>query len=208
MISHVNSLQPHGLQHARLPCPSLSPEFAQTHVHWVGDAIQPSHPLSPSSPHTLNLSQHLFQWVSSLPPVAKVLALQLWHQSFQWTFRVDFLDDWLVWTPCCPRYSQESSAAPQFRSMNSLVLSLLYSQTLTSIVDYYKAIAMTICTSVGKVMSLLFNMLSKKKNMMSSLCHSFSFKEWASFIFMAVVTICTDFGAQENKMYGLLILLF
>ena len=66
------------------------PEFAQTHVHWVSDTIQPSHPLSPSS-LVLNLSQHqgLFQWVSSLQEVAKALELQ--HQSFQWIFRVDFL---------------------------------------------------------------------------------------------------------------------
>ena len=69
------------------------PEFAQTHVQWVGDAIQPSHPLLPPSPLALNLSQHqgLFQWVSSSHQVAKVLELQLQHQSFQWIFRVDFL---------------------------------------------------------------------------------------------------------------------
>ena len=66
-------------------------EFTQTHVHWVGDAIQPSHPLSSPSSPTFNLSQHqgLFQWVSSLHQVAKVLELQ--HQSFQWVFRVYFL---------------------------------------------------------------------------------------------------------------------
>ena len=60
-----DSLGPHGLQHTRLPCPSPSPkfEFAQTHVHWVGDAIQPSRPLSSPSPPAFNLSQHqgLFQ---------------------------------------------------------------------------------------------------------------------------------------------------
>ena len=61
------------------------PEFIQTLVHWVGDAIQPSHPLSPPSPPALNLSQHqgLFQWAGSLHQVAKVLQLQLQHQSFQ-----------------------------------------------------------------------------------------------------------------------------
>ena len=76
-------------------------EFAQTHVHWVDDAIQPSHPLSPPSPPALNLSQHqgLFQWVSSLHQMAKVLELQLQHQSFQWILRIDFLWDWLVWSP-------------------------------------------------------------------------------------------------------------
>ena len=52
-----DSLQPHGLQHARPPCPSLSPEFAQTHVHWVSDTLQPSYPLSSPSPPAFNLSQ-------------------------------------------------------------------------------------------------------------------------------------------------------
>ena len=66
------------------------PESTQTHVHWVGDAIQPSCPLSSPSSPALNLSQHqgLFQWVSSSHLVAKVLELQ--HQSFQWIFRTDF----------------------------------------------------------------------------------------------------------------------
>ena len=68
-------------------------EFTQTHVHWVGDAIQPSHPLSFPSPPALNLSQHqsLFQWVSFLHQVARVLEFQLQHQSFEWIFRIDFL---------------------------------------------------------------------------------------------------------------------
>ena len=106
-----DSLQPHEQQHARLPCPHHLPEFAHTYVHWVGDAIQPSHPPFPPSPPAFNLSQHqcLFQWVSSLHQVAKVLELQLQHQSFQWIFTIDFLYDWLVWSPCCPRDSQESS---------------------------------------------------------------------------------------------------
>ena len=75
------------------------PELAQTHVHWVGDAIQPSHPQLFPSP-AFNLSQHqsLFQWVSSLHQVAKVLKFQLQHQSFQWRFRTDFLQDWLLWS--------------------------------------------------------------------------------------------------------------
>ena len=69
------------------------PESTQTHVHWVGDAIQPSHPLSSLSPPAFNLSQHqgVFKWVSSLHQVAKVLEFQLQHQSFQWIFRTDFL---------------------------------------------------------------------------------------------------------------------
>ena len=69
------------------------PEFAQTHVHRVSDAIQRSHPLLPTFAPLLNLSQHqdLFQWVGSLHQVAKVLELQLQHQSIQWIFRTDFL---------------------------------------------------------------------------------------------------------------------
>ena len=68
------------------------PELAQTHAHWVSEAIQPSHPLLPPSPaHTLSQHQGLFQWVASSHQVSKVLALQLQHQSFQWIFRVDFL---------------------------------------------------------------------------------------------------------------------
>ena len=68
-------------------------EFTQTHVRWVGDAIQTSHPLSSPSPPAFDLSQHLglFQWVSSSSQVAKVLEFQLQHQSFQWTFRTDLL---------------------------------------------------------------------------------------------------------------------
>ena len=74
------SLQPHGLQHVRLSY-SSTPELAQTYVHRVGDAIQPSHPLSSPSPPAFNPSQHqgLFQWVSSLHQVAKVLEPQLQH---------------------------------------------------------------------------------------------------------------------------------
>ena len=86
----------------RMDCstPGLSvhhhlPEFTQTHIHWVSDDIQPSHPLSSPSPPALNPSQHqgLLQWVSSSHQVAKVLELQLQHQSFQWIFRTD-----LIWT--------------------------------------------------------------------------------------------------------------
>ena len=110
-------------------------EFTQTHVHWVGDAIQPSHPLSSPSPTVLNLSQHqgLLKWVSSSHQVAKVLEFQLQHQSFQWVFRTDFLWDGLVGSPCSPRVSQESSPTPQFKSINSSALSFFYSSTFTSV---------------------------------------------------------------------------
>ena len=86
-----NSLWPHEQQHASLPVHHQLLEFTQTHAHWVGDAIQPFHPLSSPSPPALNLSQHqgLLKWVSSSHQVAKVLEFQL--QSFQWTPRTDLL---------------------------------------------------------------------------------------------------------------------
>ena len=73
------------------------PELAQTHVHWVGDGIQPSHPLSSPSPPAFNLSQHqgFFQWVSTSHQVAKVLQLRLQPKSFQCIFRIDLLSNWL-----------------------------------------------------------------------------------------------------------------
>ena len=87
LCSPVDCSMPGLLLHHQLP------ESTQIHVHWVGDAIQWPHPLSSPFPPTLNLSQHqgLFKWVSSLYQVAKVLEFQLQHQSFQWTFRTDFL---------------------------------------------------------------------------------------------------------------------
>ena len=114
-------------------------EPTQTHVHWVGDAIQLSHPLLSSSPPALNLSQHqgLFKWVSSSHLVAKVLEFQLQHQSFQWTFRTNFLRmNWL--DLLAVQGTQESAPTPQFKSINSSALSFLYSPTLTSIHDYWK----------------------------------------------------------------------
>ena len=74
-----------------LPVHHQLPEFTQTHVHRVGDAIQPSHPLSSPSPPAPNLSQHqgLFQWVNTSHEVVKELEFQLQHQSFQWTPRTD-----------------------------------------------------------------------------------------------------------------------
>ena len=86
-----NSLQPHGLHHTKFLGLPLSPRVFL--VHGVTDAIQPSHPLLPPSPPAFNLSQYqsFFQWVSSSHQVAKVLELQLQHQSFQWIFRTVFL---------------------------------------------------------------------------------------------------------------------
>ena len=97
----------------------------------VGDAIKPSHPLSSPSPPVRNPSQHqsLFQWVNSSHEVAKVLEFQLQHQSFQRTPRNDLLKDELVGSPCSPRYSQESSPTPQFKSITCSALAQLSSQS-------------------------------------------------------------------------------
>ena len=99
-----NSLRPMNRSMPGLPVHHQLPEFIQTHVHWVSDANQPSHPLSSPCLPDFNLSQHqgLFKWVSSSQQVAKVLEFQFQHQSIQWIFKVNFLSDWLVWSPCNP----------------------------------------------------------------------------------------------------------
>ena len=92
-LSHVRLCDPMDCSMPGLPVHHQLPEFTQILVHWVGDAIQPSHPLSSPSPPAFNLSQHqgLFKWISSSHQVAKILEFQLQHQSFQWIFRTDFL---------------------------------------------------------------------------------------------------------------------
>ena len=91
--SHLTLCDPTACSTPGFPVLHHLPEFTKTHVHGVGDAIQPSHPLSSPSPPALSLSQHqgLLQWVGPWHQVAKVLELQLQHQSFQWIFRVGFL---------------------------------------------------------------------------------------------------------------------
>ena len=93
---YVTLCDPTGCSTPGFPVLQYLLEFAQTHAHWVSDAIQPSHPLSFPSP-TFNLSQHqgLFQWVSSLHQAAKVLEFQLQHQSFQYSGLISFRMDWL-----------------------------------------------------------------------------------------------------------------
>ena len=111
-------------------------EFTQTHVHQVGDTIQPSHPVWSPSPPTFNLSQHpgLLKQVSSFNQVDKVLEFQLQHQSFHEhsgviSLRMDWLDFLAV------KQTLKSSPTPQLKSINSSLLSFLYSPTLTSIHD-------------------------------------------------------------------------
>ena len=122
------TLQPHGLQHATLPSPSLSPGVCSDScplTQWCYLTISYSASFSPP----LNLFQHqgFSQWVGSSQQVNKVLEPQL--QSFQWS------KDWLVWS-CSSRDFQESSPAPQFESINSLAPRLLYDPTPKSVHDY------------------------------------------------------------------------
>ena len=101
------------------------PEPAQTHVHQVGDAIQPSHPVVPFSCLRSFPASGSFPWVSSSHQVAKVLELQ--HQSY-----------WVAGSPYSPRGCQKSSPTPQFKTLSSSVLSFLYGPTCTSIHDFWK----------------------------------------------------------------------
>ena len=115
------------------------PELAQTHVHQVSDAIQPSHPLSSLSPPAFNLSQHegLFQWVSSSRRYPKY-----WNLSFsdspsnEYSGLISFRTDWFELLAV--QRILKSPPTPQFKRTNSLALSLLYGPTLTSIQDYWK----------------------------------------------------------------------
>ena len=135
-----DSLRPHGLQHARPPCPSSTPRVYSNSCPLSQWCIQPSHPLLSPSPPVLNLSQHqgLFKWVSSSHQVDEVLEFQLQHQSLQWTPRADLLQNGLVGSPCSPRDSQESSPTPQFKSINSSALRFLYRPTLTSHISVFR----------------------------------------------------------------------
>ena len=137
------------------------PEFAQTHVHWVGDAIQPSHPLLPSSPPALYLSQHqgLFQWVGlfasggqSIEASASDLPVNI-----QGWFPLVLIGLISLQSTGLSRVFSSTT----IQSLNSSVPTLLYGPTFTSLHDYWRNHSYTILTFVNKVMSLHFNMLSR-----------------------------------------------
>ena len=117
-----------------LPVHHQLPEFTQIPVHWVSDAIQPSHPLLSHSPLAFSLSQHqgLFQWVSSSHQEAKILELQLHHQSFQWIFRVDFLGLTDLISSLKRLIQHHNSKTP------ILCCSTFFIVQLTSLHDYWK----------------------------------------------------------------------
>ena len=138
-------------------------ELTQTHVHWVGDAIQPSHPLSSPSPPTFSLSQRqgLFKWVNSSYQVAKVLKFQFHYQFFQWnsgpiSFRMDWLDLLAVQGTLKSLLQHHSSKAWFLHHSAFFIVQLSHPYMTTG-----KTIALTRWTFVGKVMSLLFNMLCR-----------------------------------------------
>ena len=135
------------------------PEPAQTHVHWVSDAIQPSRPLSPSSPFAFSFSQDqgLFQRVGPLHQVAKVLELQLQlqHQSLI-SFRIYWFALLAVLGTLKSLLQRHNSKASVLQHSAFFMVQLSHSYMTTE-----KTIALTIGTFTGKVMSLLFNMLSR-----------------------------------------------
>ena len=138
-------------------------KLAQTHVHWVSDAIQLPHPLlAPSSPaFNFTQDQGLFQWVSSSHQVAKILEFQLQYQSFQWIFRTDFLQNWLQFDLLAVQGTLKSLL--QFHSSEASILwcSAFFRVKLSHpYMTTGKTITLTSWTFVGKVMPLLFNMLS------------------------------------------------
>ena len=170
-------------------------EFAQTHFHWVDGAIQPSHPLSSPFPPAFNLSQHqgffLMSGLFTLDGQNIGASASVLPVNIQKWFPLELTGfDLLAVT----RDSEESSPTLQFKSISSSIffmLSLLYGPTLMSWL-LKKTTVLTRWTFVSQVMSLLLKYTLW-------VCHSFSSKEQVSFNFTAAVTICSNFGAQENK---------
>ena len=158
----ADSLQPHESQHSRPPCPSPTPEFTQAHVHWVGDAIQPSHPLSSPSPPAPNSSQH--QSLSN-ESTLHMRWPKYWCFSFRISlskehpglisFRMDWLDLLAVQGTLKSLLQHHSSKASILLCSAFFIVQLSHPYMTTG-----KTIALTTQTFVDKVMSLLFNMLS------------------------------------------------
>ena len=146
-----------------LPVHHQLPESTQTHVHWVSDAVQPSHPLSSPSPPALNLSQPqgLFKWVNSLHQVAKVLEFQLQispsnEYSGLISLRIDCFDLLAAQGTLKSLLQHHSSKASILWCSAFFVIQLSHPYMTTG-----KMIALTRRTFVDKIISLLFNMLSK-----------------------------------------------
>ena len=163
LLSHVQLFNPMDYSRPGLPVHHQLPESTQTHVHWVSDAIQPSHPLSSPSPPALNLSQHqgLFKWGKSSHQVAKVLEFQL-HVSPSGEhpglifFSMDWLDLFAVQGTLKSLLQHHSSKASILWCSAFFIVQLSNPHMTTG-----KTIALTRRIFVDKVMSLLFNMLSR-----------------------------------------------
>ena len=141
LLSFVQLLQLHGLQHTRLPCPSVSPGVCLNSCplsQWCHPTTASSVIPSSSCPQSLPASGFFPNDLAPLIRWPKYWSFSFSISSSNEIFRVDFLLDWLVWYPCCPRDSPESSPAPQYKSINSLAFSLLYGPTLTYVHDYWK----------------------------------------------------------------------
>ena len=159
-----DSLQSHELQHARPPCPSPTPRVHPNPCHWVGDAIQPSHPLSSPSPHALNLSQH--QGLCSNESILCIRWRKYWSFSVSIrptnehpgliSFRMDWLDLLAVQGTLKSLLQYHSSEASILRHSAFFIVQLSHPYLTTG-----KTIALTRRTFVDKVLSLLFNMLSR-----------------------------------------------
>ena len=180
-----NSSKPQGLQNTRLLVLYYLWEFSQIHVHWIGDAIsnhlilyQPL--LLPSIFLSIKifpseLLRYLKYWSLSISPSSEYLGLI--------SFRINWLISLLF------KGLSRVFTSTTFESINSLMLSLLYDPTLTSIHDYWKNHSFR-----------LYELLSAKWCFCFLIhCHSFPSKDQVSFNFTAVVTFHSDFGAQENK---------
>ena len=135
-----DSLRPHGLQHARPPCPSPTPGVYSNSCplsRWCHPTTSSSIVPFSSCPQSFPASGS-FQTSQLFASGGQSIGVSASASVLQWIFRTDFLQDGLVGSPCSPRDSQESSPTPQFKSISSSVLSFLYSLTLTSIHDHWK----------------------------------------------------------------------
>jgi len=153
-----DSTRPHGLQHSRLPCPSPSPSVSQVHVRWLSDAIQPSHPLLPVSP-----SASVFP---SIRVFSSESAVRMgWPQYWSFTFSISpskkcsrlisFKTDWidlLAVQGILKSLLQHHNSKALILQFSAFIVQLSYQYMTTG-----KTIALTVCTFVGKMMSLLFN---------------------------------------------------
>ena len=156
-----DSVWPHQLQHARVSCPSPTPEVNLNSFHWVRYTMQPSHPLSSPSPSAFNLSQNqgLFQWISSSHQVAKVLEFHCQHQSFQWilgliSFGMDLLDILAVQETLKSLLQHHSSKASILRCSAFFIVQLSYPYLTTG-----KSVALTRWTFVGCFSTVCYSVI-------------------------------------------------